>query len=389
MKPDWRLARLRAELKRYDLLRRGVRGLRVLRGRHLADVWRIEAPEARTDKPLSMLFVGEPVTRHYLSGLVYGKYRDAWGRTILPRGALVPGTRLLGRRCDLLVHESAMPAPGALPGGAFWIPNWVGGEIEFAEAERLKKTSGRLQADLRRLRKLPHRVHTTRAPSEIYRFYCEFYEPYIRSTFGACACLSSWEEVEARLPQSELFWIMRDGERLAGQIVLYEPERVRAWCLGVKSGARELVRAGVIAALYQAESSTWPETGTRGCTSARHARSSRTASCASSASGECGSWITAIAVCCSPCGGRANRCAHSWRGTRSYPWARTGRCRRARSWAGRVPANRGNPTASCCPPSSAVRFSTSWRTAGRSNGKAWRRQPRARGKRYVWNRGMH
>ncbi|BAU48098.1 hypothetical protein SVA_1536 [Sulfurifustis variabilis] len=253
MKPDWRLARLRAELKRYDLLRRGVRGLRVLRGRHLADVWRIEAPEARTGKPLSMLFVGEPVTRHYLSGLVYEKYRDAWGRTILPRGALVPGTRLLGRRCDLLVHESAMPAPGALPGGAFWIPNWVGGEIEFAEAERLKKTSGRLQADLRRLRKLPHRVHTTRAPSEIYRFYCEFYEPYIRSTFGACACLSSWEEVEARLPQSELFWIMRDGERLAGQIVLYEPERVRAWCLGVKSGARELVRAGVIAALYQAE----------------------------------------------------------------------------------------------------------------------------------------
>lgn len=247
------LARLRTGLRRIELLRRGVRSLRALRARQLADVWRIEGRERHGGRPLSLLFVGQAVTRQYLSGLLYGAHPLPAKRTIVPRGLLEAGAHALGRRCDLVVLESLRPDGGAAPSGAFWIPEWVGGEIEFAEAERLKATSRRLQADLRRLRSLPHRVETTRAPSELYRFYCEFYEPYVRSTRGACACLSSWEDVEARFGQSELYWIMQDGERLAGQIVLYEPDRVRAWCLGVKQGARELVRSGVIAALYQAE----------------------------------------------------------------------------------------------------------------------------------------
>lgn len=53
--------------------------------------------------------------------------------------------------------------------------------------------------------------------------------------------------------RARLFWILRDSERLAGQIVLYEPERVRAWCFGVRQGERSLVRAGVTAALLEAE----------------------------------------------------------------------------------------------------------------------------------------
>lgn len=254
MKWGRHLTRLRAELKRIDLLRRGVRSLRAVRGRHLADVWRLDGRESRSGRPLGMLFVGEPSTRHYLAHLLYGDSEHAVTRAIVPRGMLESSARALGRNCDLIVLPAGgRPDSGTLPGGTFWIPEWVGGEIEFAETERLKQTSGRLQADLRRLRKLPHHIETTRAPSEIYRFYCEFYEPYIRATFGPGACLSSWAEVKAHLGQSELFWVMQDRERLAGQIVLYEPERVRAWCLGVKTGGRQLVRAGVIAALYDGE----------------------------------------------------------------------------------------------------------------------------------------
>ncbi len=73
--------------------------------------------------------------------------------------------------------------------------------------------------------------------------------PTSRTVMATAAFPMSHEDMVGKLGCSELFFVTVRGERVAGDILLYEDDRVRAWSTGVKDGDPSYVKAGAMKAL--------------------------------------------------------------------------------------------------------------------------------------------
>lgn len=235
-------------LRRFALPRAVARACRRL-GRSLRPhVCVIEGIERTTRKPLALLFHGQLENKNYLAHLIFGdngseKVFRVWSWRV-HRLASDPNAR----HAIAIIERTRLPRN--VPPGTFYIPCWIGGEIELAEAEHRRRHSGNVKEDLRRIRKSGFDIVTERSPEHIYKFYDEMYVPYVRAVYGSRAFLVSRTELDAMLSKAELLLVCRHNEPVAGQIILYEGARARAWLTGVKDGDRRYVRDGAIAAIY-------------------------------------------------------------------------------------------------------------------------------------------
>ncbi|HWR72226.1 MAG TPA: GNAT family N-acetyltransferase, partial [Nitrospirota bacterium] len=86
-------------------------------------------------------------------------------------------------------------------------------------------------------------------PAAFEYFYSNMYLPYIKNRYGDRAFPMSHEDMVGKLGCSELLFLTVRGERVAGDILLYEGDRARAWSTGVKDGDFSYVKAGAMKAL--------------------------------------------------------------------------------------------------------------------------------------------
>lgn len=131
-----------------------------------------------------------------------------------------------------------------------FVPHWIGGEIQIAEALERTKKVGNIKEDIRRIRKNGFEYEVTLEPERFERFYTEMYVPYMRATYGNTAFLMTHREMLEKMDNAELLVITKDREDIAAVIVLHEGVRMRAWSVGVKNGDRFFVKQGALAALY-------------------------------------------------------------------------------------------------------------------------------------------
>jgi len=214
------------------------------------NLWLLEGEERVSKKYMSILFIGGGAEKIYLAELAFGGVHS---ESILGKGWIWNLRRIMKQMlADIVVVTNT----GSLlywylsDGKEFYIPNWVQGEIVFSEALARMKTSSHLKSDLRRIRKNDFRFEITKSPSKYDEFYNTMYVPYISKAYGRTAHLMPYERMKELEGQSELMLVTRHGEPLAGQILVYEHDRVRCWSIGVKDGNHDYVKMGAQAALY-------------------------------------------------------------------------------------------------------------------------------------------
>jgi hypothetical protein len=239
--------KLAAAIKK--LLRRAVRKIRF-------NLWLLEGEECTSKKPLSILFLGGHFEKTYLAELAFS---GDYSQNLIGKKFIWNLRRVLRRvskqkLADILVVTKVdrQLYQYLSDGKDFYIPNWAQGAIVFSEALARMKTSGHLKSDLRRIKKNNFTYEVTRSSSKFDEFYHTMYVPHITKTFGRLAYEMSYELMKEKVHegQSELMLVTRNGEPLAGQILVHENDGVRCWVIGVKDGNREYVKMGAQAALY-------------------------------------------------------------------------------------------------------------------------------------------
>ena len=232
-------------------MRAGARAYRGVRAALMRNVWLLTGRERASGEPTTLLFSGVAQNKNYLAQLVFG---DTWSE----RGARVTRWRLARLAADRSIgHGAAIVEHPALPrhtaAATIVVPCWVGGEIDFVRAEELRRSSGEVQADLRRIRKRGYAYSIERGVESLRRFYDAMYLPYVGNVYRERAFCTPWAEVVENAARCELLLIRERDRPVAGQVYVYESGRVRAWLLGVEGGDRKHVRAGAIGAIHAFE----------------------------------------------------------------------------------------------------------------------------------------
>jgi len=223
--------------------------LRMIRKARISQ-WLLEGEERKSKKNMSILFLGGGAEKTYLAELAFS---GGYSETLIGKEWMWNLRRATKQNsADIVVVTNAGPRLHQYlsDGNVFYIPNWVKGEIVFSDALARMKTSGHLKSDLRRIRKNGFEFELTHSPSRYDDFFNTMYVPYISKAYGRTAQLMSYERMKEYEGRSELMLVTRNGEPLAGQILVYENDRVRCWSIGVKDGNHEYVKMGAQAALY-------------------------------------------------------------------------------------------------------------------------------------------
>lgn len=232
-------------------LRTAVRFVRKSVSRYRPQAWRLEGRERASGVPLVIVFAGQLENKNYLAHLAFADSpaEQALGRrwlwTLLP-----PKRKPKSDGVDLRIVELYEIQRRWLRARfQFFAPVWIGGELDLQRAVERRQRSKKSRYFVRQLQKNETTREVTRDPKAFEDFYSNMYLPYIRNRYGDRAFPMSHEDMIAKLGCSELFFVTVHGERIAGDILLYEDNGVRAWSTGVKDGDPSYVKAGAMRAL--------------------------------------------------------------------------------------------------------------------------------------------
>ena len=241
-------------LRRFGPLRKAVRGVRGFIDPYRVRVWFLEGQERTSRAHLSILYMGQLENKNYIENLAFEganaqhDLSTAWIWNVARRTSCRRG------KTDLIVIDLEDRHYFRFGNDSgFYIPSWMGAEFVLSEALARFKSCEDTSRDPRRIRGSKgarFEFEVTRKPEQFDRFYYGMYVPYVKQRYGDRAFLEPYGRIREEMDRSELCLVKRDGDCVAGSIVIYEPHRVHWWILGVKDGNRDHVKAGAITAMY-------------------------------------------------------------------------------------------------------------------------------------------
>lgn len=224
---------------------------------HRYPVCLLKGKERNTHSELTLVVVGVSVDVEYLVSLAFD---GGCVRTDLPRVWSWNLCRLASRMrksADLffMVNVDTATAKGLLAcdENFFFLPRFVSGEVDFSTAHQQMRKKN-VKSDLKRIRKNRLECEVTKDLVLFEEFYRTMYVPHITKTFGAAAAMTDAVKFrEQSKKDCELLLVIQDGERIAGNAIVYEKGRARGWAIGVKNGDERYKKQGALAALYYFE----------------------------------------------------------------------------------------------------------------------------------------
>jgi len=232
-------------------LRRLVRTVRGWIGDRRVPVWLLEGRERHGQEMLRIVFAGQLENMAYISDLAFGDATVA----VAQGSQWIKKVGAWARRqaCDdgLVVIDVDERWRHLFNGPrSFWLPIWLGGEIDIDAVIARMQHSRNAKEDLRHFRNRGITWEITTSAEAFEHFYSTMHVPYVKNVFGDRAWIEAYEDVLKRMPQSELLLAIQNGEPIAGQVIeYYKPGHAAEWFLGVKDGDRRYVKLGVIKAL--------------------------------------------------------------------------------------------------------------------------------------------
>jgi hypothetical protein len=232
-------------------LRTAVRFVRKRLSRYRPQVWRLEGRERVSGVPLVIVFAGQLQNKNYVAYLAFADspaeraLGKRWLWTLLP-----PKGKRDADGVDVRIVELYESQRHWLRARfQFFVPTWIGGELDLQRAVARMHRSKNAKKDLQRMRKNETTFEVTKNRDAFEYFYSNMYSPYIKNRYGNRAFRMSHEDMVEKLSYSELVFVKVRGERVVGHILLYEDNRARAWSVGVKDGDHSYVKAGAMKAL--------------------------------------------------------------------------------------------------------------------------------------------
>ncbi len=218
--------------------------------RNWLNTWCLEGKEKHSGVPIKIVYMGSSKNKNYIKHLVYGGQAEesSHGRRWLRS---FPNIHNEFQNTDIAIFETETSQKKNIPGvDLVYIPCWVVGHLAVSDVARLAKGSKSIKEDLRKIRKYDLDYEISRDKSRFDEFYHEMYVPYISSAHGDRAVPMSYDVMMDRMGASELLLIKRESEYIAGEILVYDGESVRAWSLGVRNGDNSYIKMGVVGAMY-------------------------------------------------------------------------------------------------------------------------------------------
>ena len=234
-----------------SVLRDSVRELRKVLHAHRLNVWLLEGEERWTGERLSFAYAGHKANRNHILHLAFnGSYRkSACGKAWVWDALEFGDNKYAGHPMVIIeISERFYRRFGRQEG--FYIPCWIYGEIDLAVAPMRIKRSKTLKTDLSKIRKNHFQYEITRDKDQLDHFYRNMYVPYTTKAYGDRANLHSYENLKGHFSCGELLFVKNDIEHVAGTLLVFEDNTVRAKVLGVKDGNMRYLKAGAVAALY-------------------------------------------------------------------------------------------------------------------------------------------
>ncbi len=133
------------------------------------------------------------------------------------------------------------------------LPEWVSFRFDLSrppEETWAAVHNKNLRENLRRVRKHGYGYEMTTDPARLDSFYREMYLPFIPRRFG-----ESTEPVGPRFMRlffdaGALLLVKKEGEAVAGSVIMTGRRGAKAMIIGVKGGSEDLIRKGALAACY-------------------------------------------------------------------------------------------------------------------------------------------
>jgi hypothetical protein len=139
---------------------------------------------------------------------------------------------------------------------ALLVPRYVCMAIDLPETQQafVSGLGSSAKADLRRISKQAFETQVCHDASVLAEFHARFHVPAIKSRHGARAYPASLADLEAAFAMegAELLQVFLDGEWVGGVLNRADPVNYRLMRLGWQQGREDLLRKGVVNALYHA-----------------------------------------------------------------------------------------------------------------------------------------
>lgn len=232
-------------------VRRAVNTVRGFLDRYRLPTWSLEGGERHSGQPLRIFFAGQLENKNYLARLAFGENHteiECGGMWLWNAYRQAENDRASH---DLTIVDSDVPlSRRPKDSDTFLIPNWIRGEIDLAVAVQKIKKSESVKTDLRKIRQQGLCFEVTKEEHEFERFYHDMYLPYANETFAGMMFLMPHEDLRKFMAQSELLWVKNGTEKVAGLMLRYDGDIIRAYALGVKDGDPQYVKSGALGAVY-------------------------------------------------------------------------------------------------------------------------------------------
>jgi Acetyltransferase (GNAT) domain len=219
--------------------------------RQRLNLWLLSGRERYSACLLRIAYAGHAAGMNYVNEMAFGDGTVAAPPTrIWSWNALNFSGRHYENSDVVVVETSGEPANRNPRAAEYFVPGWFEAVIDISNFEKQLAQSKNVKNDLRKIRKYGLRYRISRDPKDFDNFYHRMYLPHISKAHSSQALPMSYNEMVSHFDESELLLVTREGEDIAGSILLYVGGQAHAWKLGVSEGDRRLISAGALSAVH-------------------------------------------------------------------------------------------------------------------------------------------
>lgn len=222
------------------------------------DVWLVKGKEVQAQEPFAFLFNGHPRQKGYFARMVFGGACEEVHLGKMWSWQIAGVARQHAGELDLVIDDTQHWVSSWLGSRrCLCMPAWVGGDMEPS----LIDLSGSAKRDVQRIYKNAYTYEMTKDSGQLEHFYKDMCVPYAKERYGGELLSRDYESLVRTHKDMELFSIKKDGVCVAGQLLSHKKNKILMMYIGVRSASRELVRAGVLQAIYYFVSRHFKDSG--------------------------------------------------------------------------------------------------------------------------------
>jgi hypothetical protein len=203
-------------------------------------------------RPLRFCYIGrDSKTLQYWLSRIYQQYEKNHSRKLIPYWKLDKGINETINKYDLAIIEQANEYLNQLASqvAGFVLPRWLKMYMDIDTSLSLIGDSHDIRKRIRR-----HQLDFEIGHSEkdFLFFYEKMYKPYIERRHKKSAVVENSKMMleEFKRKKSVIYFIIREGQRIAGLYLHLNDENPYLHAVGVLEGSDTILRMGVIGALY-------------------------------------------------------------------------------------------------------------------------------------------